>query len=126
MSVLKCALVGALGGFANGLIINGGLLGPRWVRRANNRPVLELGTFASLLIGAVSGMGAYWVLALDLGVLKDWGLVFVTGLGGDSFLTGLMQKREASTQSEIANQFQSIVKNELTLVKNELSSDDRE
>ncbi len=71
-------------------------------------------------------MGAYWVLALDLGVLKDWGLVFVTGLGGDSFLTGLMQKREASTQSEIANQFQSIVKNELTLVKNELSSDDRE
>jgi hypothetical protein len=118
-SICTCAVVGALGGFANGLIINSGLVAPRWIVRPHNKPVLELGTLASLLIGALSGLGAYWVLALDLAIRKDWGILFITGLGGDSFLSNLIQKREASTQSEIANQFQSIVKNEVV-------SDDRE
>jgi hypothetical protein len=110
-----CALVGALGGFGNGLLVNGGLIAPRKIKRADKRLVLELGTLSSLLIGALSGMGAYWVLALDpLAVHKDLGVVFITGLGGDSFLSNLMHKREAVTQSEIADQFEKVVKNELS------------
>jgi len=110
-----CAAVGALGGFGNGLLISGGWLWPRRVVRPDKRTVLEFGTFTSLLIGALSGMGAYWVLALDpLVVRKDLGIVFITGLGGDSFLSNLMQKREAITQSEIANQYQQVVKTELS------------
>src|SRR6266700_3587187 len=110
-----CAVVGALGGFGNGLLINGGLVGPRRVPRPNKNSVIELGTIASLLIGALSGIGAYWVLALDpLNIRKDLGIVFITGLGGDSFLSNLMQKREAITQSEIANQFQRVVKKEIS------------
>ena len=111
-----CALVGALGGFGNGLLVNGGLIPPRKVRRGGDkRLVLELGTISSLLIGALSGLGAYWVLALDpVAVHKDLGVVFITGLGGDSFLSNLMHKREAATQSEIANQLEDVVKNELS------------
>lgn len=110
-----CAIVGALGGFGNGLLINGGLVAPRKVPRPGKNPVLELGTISSLLIGALSGIGAYWVLALDpMNVRKDWGIIFITGLGGDSFLSNLMQKREATTQSEIADQFQQVVKKELS------------
>jgi hypothetical protein len=108
-----CAIVGALGGFGNGLLINGGLVSPRRVPRAQKQPVLELGTITSLLI--LSGVGAYWVLTLDpLGSRKDLGIVFITGLGGDSFLSNLMQKREANTQAEIANQFEAVVKKELS------------
>ena len=112
-----CALVGAIGGFGNGLLVNGGLIAPRKIARADKRLVLELGTISSLLIGALSGMGAYWVLDLNpLVIHKDLGVVFITGLGGDSFLSNLMHKREAVTQSEIADQFEKVVKNELSPV----------
>jgi len=66
-------------------------------------------------------MGAYWVLGLDpVAVRKDLGIVFITGLGGDSFLSNLMQKRETSTQSEIANQYQQVLDTELSAGKDEL------
>ncbi|SRR6266566_6909112 len=86
-----------------------------WPLGSDKRVVLEFGTFTSLLISALSGMGAYWVLALDpLVVRKDLGIVFITGLGGDSFLSNLIQRREAITQAEIANQYQQVVKTELS------------
>ncbi len=115
------AVVGAVAGFANGFIVNGGFVKPRKIVRTDGRTVFEFGTLSSLLIGALSGMGAYWVLGLDpVAVRKDLGIVFITGLGGDSFLSNLMQKRETSTQSEIANQYQQVLDTELSAGKDEL------
>jgi uncharacterized membrane protein YeaQ/YmgE (transglycosylase-associated protein family) len=83
-------VLGAFGGLLNSLLVDAGFRLPS--RDRDNPDVWKAGFLGNVLLGVGAALATYLIGTSDLDRTRALGIAFISGIGGGSVLTALVQR----------------------------------
>ena len=131
--LLTTAVLGALGGLAYELTLGGRgrVEWPHWAQRGR---YLDLGVWASIILGSIAAPSALWIFppeetttidtagkavtTTEWNIIKVVGLSLIVGSAASSFLTAMQARALALVKTQEAQQTRNVANQQLEAVKN--------